>query len=234
MAGFRPTVDNPAMIQRHDDKREQLRNSLQAADITATAASKAIGKKADFVRDYLTGRKEDMAASAWADLAKLLKNADLAVSEQSSEPLGIKLAPVRGETAAGRWLEFGADDHENYDPVPCVPTRYGSVEQFAFRVFGPSMTERQIYDGDYVICVPYWIARETPQTGDIVVVERRRGQLMERTCKELAVERDRFLLWSRTDDPRYASPIVVDRGDGEKDDEHVEVIGLVVGRYSPM
>lgn len=148
----------------------------------------------------------------------------------------IATVPVRGETAAGRWLEFDAMEHERFPPIPAVPTKFKNAEQFAFRVSGPSMDKLRILDGDYVICVEYWIARAAIEPGDIVVVERHRGHVMERTCKQVEVKPNKFELWPRSNDPRFQTPIVIDRTDAmeESDGSRVEIVGLVVGRYSPL
>lgn len=149
----------------------------------------------------------------------------------------LKLAPVRGEVAAGRWIEaedIGQDDSAM--TIPYAAHSFGAnVEQFAYTVRGPSMNaaRRPILDGDQVICVPYWTARTRITNGDVVVVERTRGQLKERTCKEVVSARGGFDLWPRSTDPRHQEPLHVgSTGESERDDETVELVGLVVSVQS--
>lgn len=145
----------------------------------------------------------------------------------------VKHVPVRGETAGGLWVEYIVGD-DTYEHVPVVPTKYADLEQFAYRVRGNSMDKAKILDGDYVVCVPYFMARSQLQDGDIVVVERRRAGLYERTCKCLEVKPNgASALVSRSNDPRHAEPLFT-VGDGQADDIEIEIVGLVVGRYSPL
>lgn len=143
--------------------------------------------------------------------------------------------PVRGECAGGRWLEYELGDND-FETVPVVPTKYPQLEQFAFRVRGNSMDRAKIIDGDYVVCVPYFEARANLTHGDIVVVERRRGGLYERTCKRLEVRPDgSTALVSQSNDPKSADPLLELQANSHADDGvEIEVVGLVIGRYSPL
>lgn len=165
---------------------------------------------------------------------------DIVRNRTDPEPLAnltetVKHVAVRGECAGGRWLEYEIGD-DTYEAVPTVPTKYTSLEQFAFRVRGNSMDRSKILDGDYVICVTYFDARMAITDGDIVVVERRRAGLYERTCKIVRRRPDgQIALESNSHDPRLAEPLLEVRPNGEADDGvEIEIVGLVVGRYSPL
>lgn len=145
------------------------------------------------------------------------------------------LVPVRGNTACGLWAENGRFYDQEYPPIPAVPTSYKNVEQFAFRVIGMCMDKARILDGDYVVCVPFWIARASIVDGDIVVIERRQGQVIERTCKQVAIEGDKILFRPRSTDPAFLPVVLPDAN--EPTDENgavVEIVGLVIGRYAPI
>lgn len=141
--------------------------------------------------------------------------------------------PVRGEVSAGKWLEFDDFDAGQYDPIYMVAGRYPVSDQFAFKVSGTSMDKARIFDGDFVICVPYWTARSALTAGDLVVVERRRGPVFERTVKELVIQPKQYELWPRSTDPRFQQPIVIPKVDpmAEADGTVVEVVGLVIASY---
>lgn len=166
---------------------------------------------------------------AWLLYGKSSKNADLTQFESVTQ------IPVRGSVAAGRWLEFDDTEQDSGSPIYAVAGRFPMAEQFALKVSGPSMDKARIFDGDYVICVPYWIARAAPTPGDIVVVERRRGTMFERTLKELQMNEEWFELWPRSTDNRFQTPIRVKRNHDfvENDGTTVEIIGLVVASYVP-
>jgi len=122
------------------------------------------------------------------------------------------------------------------DVVPYIGGKWVGLEQFAYKVSGPSVDLLRIFDGDYVVCVPYFDARRRPTQDDVVVVERRRGQTIERTVKQLALTTTGCELWPRSSDQRFQSPIVVDRhGEStEADGTTVEIIGLVIFRGGAM
>lgn len=161
---------------------------------------------------------------------------DLLFSETAPQPFTkVKSIHVRGEVAANKWLEQYEFVDDELPPVPAVPGRFESIEQYSFRVTGPCMDLRRIFSGDFVICVNYFDARASLTDGDIVIVERRRGQLLERTCKELKTVDGGFELWPRSTNPNFQTPISVkSRLDPQEEDgTSVEVVALVIGRYSP-
>ncbi len=141
--------------------------------------------------------------------------------------------PVRGIVAAGLYMDDESDVTEEI-PIPYSPAA-ARAEQFAFRVSGTSMNKK-IPDGGYVLCIPYWQTREAVTHGDTVVVERRRAGLVERTCKEVNVTSTHYELWPRSTDPKWQTPIKIER-QGEFEDEdgtEIEIIGRVIGVYIPM
>lgn len=153
---------------------------------------------------------------------------------EGSTPLVVSAA-VRGTTAAGIWLAEDYVDATEYDPIPIVLARYPNLPQIAYKVMGPSMDLLRIFDGDYVITIDYWQARTSFQNADVVVVERRQGGKIERTCKQIAVHRDRIEFWPRSSHPAFQEPIVVPvNRDSPDDGVDVEVVGLVIGRHTPM
>lgn len=157
--------------------------------------------------------------------------------------------PVRvcGDIAAGVWREaspFGnlhdpeAELHaDKHPPVPYVlDPRYRRLTQFAVRVVGPSMN-REIPDGWFAVCVRYWDVRVGLQDGDLVVVERRRGGLVEGTMKWLRRRNGKWGLHPDSDDPRYQSPVLLtDNTSAEADspDIQIEIVGLVIWKCAPV
>jgi SOS-response transcriptional repressor LexA len=152
----------------------------------------------------------------------------------TAQPVTVGYAEVRGDVACGRWLEADNVYEGDYPAVPIVPTRHANLTQTAFLVVGPSMDRLKIDDGDYVVCVPFWEARRAFETGDVVVVERRNGALIERTCKQVELTPDAVLLWPRSTDARYQEPYRVPLAHREGDETEIEAVGLVVGLFRPM
>lgn len=159
----------------------------------------------------------------------------LSGSIELGAPRPVRQVAIRGETAAGVWFEPDAFVDEDQPLVPVVPGKYDGLEQFSFKVVGSSMDKVKIFNGSYVVCVPYFEARGGITDGDIVVVERRKGQLIERTCKEVKIIRGGYELWPRSTDPRYQDPLhVKHRNRDAADGEEIEVVGLVIGVFAPI
>jgi SOS-response transcriptional repressor LexA len=122
---------------------------------------------------------------------------------------------------------------DTYEPISAVETKFNG-DQFAFKVTGNSMDQRRMQTGDYVICVPYWLNIRQPNNGDVVVVDRRRGDIHERTVKEIVVSGEAVEFWPRSSDPRH-KPIVVNPTTWKAEDgDEVEIVGLVISISIPL
>ena len=109
--------------------------------------------------------------------------------------------------------------------------RDAALEQRAYRVVGTSMNKARLFDGDYVITVPYFMARAGVAHKDLVVVERRRSGAVERTVKEVEIAGKSCLLCPRSDDPRFQDPFPCEGP--HADGTEIEIIGLVIGSFTP-
>lgn len=145
----------------------------------------------------------------------------------------VTLVPVHGKVAAGLWMLH--DDAYDEIDIPAIP-RADGLDQFAYQVSGNSMDKLGILHGWFVVCVPYWKSREALTQDDIVVVERRNGQLVERTCKQIVLTPTHYELWPRSTDARWQDPIRIarDQPDADTDGVEIEVIGRVVWKCSPV
>lgn len=220
-----------------DNWRDRLHAALKAKGLNMKSASLGADLNPTAVQQIVKGK--DPQASTLQKLASthelsldeiLLNRAGSSAQPQAAE---VRLARVAGTVAAGLWFSADAPPQVEAEPVPYVPCRYPDLEQRAYKVSGPSMNRRRIDDGDFVIAVPYWQARVGFQDADIVVVQRHRdGDLVELTVKEVAVRPTEIHLVPRSTDPLYQDPIVIPRDPNEDGYDSVEIVGLVVGRYS--
>lgn len=220
------------------DIQDRLKQARERAGYqSATDAARAFGWNEFTYRAHEAGIRgiKTGVADRYARAFKV-KTAWLLTGDQNAGPVTeatqpvlveTPLIPFRGVAAAGVWMEH--DDLAQEAPtLPSLPGYPPSI-QFAVRVAGPSMDRKGINHGDYLLCVNYFDARGELTSGDVVIVERRRGGTVERTCKELVVLNGRFELWPRSSDPRFQDPIVVPdrRSPIAEDGTEVEVIGLV-------
>jgi SOS-response transcriptional repressor LexA len=221
--------------------RKRLEQLIDESGLDMKAVSIKAGLNASYVRDALRrgrgGKIENLqkiAAALGVSFNYLLTGRDIPDQKNVVPVQGsVQPVPVRGQTAAGRWMEFD-ETSLTYADIPAVKTELGG-QQFAFQVVGPSMDKRRIHDGDYVICVSFWGHVREPRTGDIVVVERKRGPTFERTVKELVVKPGQIELWPRSTDPRFQAPLVVSADEWtESDGTVVEMVGLVVAIHVPV
>ena len=229
-------------IAAMNDMANRLKEArVKAGYESAASACDAFGwKKSTYYGHENGNQKVSRDAAAKYSRAFKIDAAWLLYGKSSNTGLtqqfeSVAQIPVRGSTAAGKWLEFDDTEQDALAPIYAVAGRFPMEEQFAFKVSGPSMDKARIFDGDYVICVPYWIARAAPTPGDLVVVERKRGTMFERTLKELQMNENEFELWPRSTDARFQTPIRVKRNHDliENDGTTVEIVGLVVASYVP-
>jgi transcriptional regulator with XRE-family HTH domain len=228
--------------------RSLMKSARKAKRISQEELAEAVGLSTSQISRFERGTREPRAE----DVRKIAEVLGLSIASlmEGSPPLvgGVaktgspRSVPVLGEAATGRWMEHEGTPEQTNDLVPAIPGRFGSFEQFAYAVIGPSMESAKIHHGDYVICVPYASVREAPSHGDIVVIERRNGDLIEQSCRQLEINGGRIEFWSRTTDKRFQNPVRIQKLDGvanvtelpSEDGTKVNVVGLVIGRYSPI
>ncbi|WP_096033606.1 helix-turn-helix domain-containing protein [Caulobacter vibrioides] len=139
---------------------------------------------------------------------------------------------IRDRVQAGAFLV--ADDLSQVEPRPYPAVRdarYPAAEQWLSQVVGDSVNLLGIVDGDLVHCVSAIDIGYTPRTGDIVEVERLRfaGRMRELTVKQVEVTADGVILWPRSTNELYRTPISLTEGLEEGEDAEVRIRGLVVG-----
>lgn len=139
------------------------------------------------------------------------------------------VVPIFGAAAANTWRPIDNwEELADETQVPADP-EYLQFKQFALRIEGTSMNK--IYQpGQYAVCVDAVDMGLVPRRGDVIAVERRRGQGGEKeiTIKVYGEIDGKPALIPCSTDPRYQEPLQLDGGATETDIE-IEVIGLAVG-----
>lgn len=218
-----------------DILRERLRLAIKAAHSSAYQAAVSIGKPKDFVRDFLSGRKNSIGAVEVAALERVLGlsqgeltaqdgpgvmaasphlgDADMAY--ENGPPNGLL---IKGSVAAGAWFEI--DPHlssGDLEFAPVVPSpEYPAQAQYALRVKGDSINKIAL-EGDLLRCLDLGITGLEPRDGDLVIVEQSRddGLLREVTAKRVTRVNGHIHLEPESTNPRW-QPIIYDpaRDDG--------------------
>lgn len=199
--------------------------------MTTADLARASGLPYDSVNKYVRGDVENPRGKAMAKLA-----AAVGVTENwlrfGDEPpaASAEAVQIRGEVAAGNWLE--PDELDEPRPSLSVPvdTRYPASAQQAWVVRGRSI-ERTAKDGEVILAVG--LDHIEPRDGDLVIAERARGQrgLVERTAKRLRIYRDRFELWPEYADEALNVPIALG---ASNDDVEVAILAVAISIIKPI
>ncbi|MBK6800336.1 MAG: hypothetical protein IPG83_02295 [Novosphingobium sp.] len=135
---------------------------------------------------------------------------------------------VSGAVAAGVWKEQTEwPASERYD-VRFGQSQYSKEHRFAVRMEGLSMN-RTILPGSDLECLYVRFSPIPPKPGDLVVVERKAHDLVELTCKRLAMIGDEYALVAESTEPEFQEPIIIGRPDSHDfTDNEVRVVGIVL------
>lgn len=141
------------------------------------------------------------------------------------------MVPVRGQVAAGVWTEEETDPLDDKRVPVSFDPRWPSDGQYCLELVGDSLD--QLYpEGAFVHVVVRDAYTRFVRPGDLVVLARRRGDLVERTVKELALNRGGELVaQARSSNPRFREPI--DLTAGLQNGDTVEIEAIVIGAYLP-
>lgn len=146
-----------------------------------------------------------------------------------SDPVGKDTLWVQGSVAAGVWLEQITWPKDDWYQIEVGPPPRAGVERFALRMDGFSM-DKTIPPGSNLEAVRVAFGDVDPQAGDLVIVERRRHDLVEMTCKRLVQNGDNWELHCESTRAEFRDmvlPIGRPDVDSHTDDE-IRVVGIVV------
>lgn len=224
----------------NQSKRELLRRldeGLKKTKLSDHAASLKAGLGKDAIRDLRRKGKTMPTIETVAALAEALEMEPeyLAFNRRSGSRPSAGALPIKGEVAAGLWLEIdGVDEPEFEDlAVPFHPN-FPQDAQYGLIVRGTSIN-RVAQPGDVLQCLDQGIAGIEITDDDLVIVERRRAQAGQ---KEVTAKRFRrrgkvIELAPDSTDKRWAEPIVLDPVKAH-DGEEIAIIAVVIGIYKPL
>lgn len=135
---------------------------------------------------------------------------------------------VSGAVAAGVWrAQTEWPDAERYS-VNFGNSKYPVSERFAVRMDGLSMN-RTILPGSDLECLHVKFSPIPPKPGDLVIVERHAHDLVELTCKRLAMDGDEYVLLCESTEPEFQDPIRLGKPDPDVFvDNEIRVVGIVL------
>lgn len=214
------------------DLGRRIRDSRIAAGITSKAE---LARQMGVVRQAVTlweqGKSEPTADNLRQLSLKLDVGYDWLATGRNERPGIVSGLEVHGEVAAGVWHEIPENQDMEYERVPVAPDpRYPVDSQYALRVRGNSIN-RIAKDGTTVICVDIIAAGIEIVDKDLVVVERKRGSIVETTIKRVRKGKDGLELWPESDDPAHQEKLTLGRRRGGAE---VSIKSLVICTVNPV
>ncbi len=212
-----------------------LEELMRSRDISQTELGEAVGLSRDKINKVMKRRRR-LASDELLKIARFfdVKPPDAeggSGDENTTNARSLTYVSVVGEVAAGRWAIVSDSDFVSYDIPYAVEDRWppGAVEALVVR--GESIN-RLARDGDIAIMLKLDHAPRYYQSGDLVIVERQRFDLVETTVKRIrGSERTGWELWPESDSPTHQDAIPLATGG---DISSVRVVGFVLDFIRPV
>lgn len=237
-----PTVEShmpsaPHQPLRHD-WRKVLARLMEEHGLSKRALSMRAGLNETAVSEWLRqtpgSKPSEPSFQSLASVAQVLRvsldvftigAASLPASSRPLTEAHIGRAPVVGCIEAGAWRETMIHEAKPDVFVPLVPRpEFRDLPQVAWEVAGAS-ADRVARPGEYMIGVSFTDLGRAPRHGDYVVIDRRYGELHERTARRIVEPAGEggMLLMAESDDVRFAAPVTAG--------PDIAITHLVIGVY---
>lgn len=188
------------------------KKALQTSGVKPAEISRRTGITADVLSKVLKNRRK-LSFEEAVQIADAL-GIDPPAGRATSSPQVVTIQVV-GEVAAGVWHEPAYDDFVPYSFPYTSDGRWPPEALEALVIRGESVN-RRAKDGAKVVTLALEAAPRGPRDGDWVIAERRRGDLIETTVKQMRRRTDgKFELWPDSDDPRFQEPLQLGEHSGE-------------------
>ena len=210
---------------------DRLRKSMAAKGISGADLARKIGVTRQAIYQWLAGTSEPTQENLRNLAINLDVEQDWLATGRKGKP-GVTLAlELHGEVAGGSWHEITENQNMDLERVPVAPDpRYPTDAQYALKVRGSSIN-RIARDGSILVCVDIMAAGIEIRDRDLVVVERRRGSLVETTVKRVRKAKGALELWPESDDPAHQERLTLAH---RKGDAEVSIKALVIWAANPI
>ena len=196
---------------------DRIRERMEAMGTNPTALARQIGRDKDFVRQLLSGRKRTISSDAVAELARVFgcETSDLLGTTGAGALLGAGEVMLDGTIEAETWRRR-QDDPLLGNTMPMAIFADRQIEGLRFFVFHGPANEGGICDGALITVVSDGRAL---RGGQLVVVERRRDELVERSVRRVVANATMHL--APLEGAKSSEPIVAG-------DNGATVVGTVI------
>ncbi len=214
---------------------KELGRRIKDSRLSAGLSKAEVGRRMRLTRQAVTMWEGGKAEPTADNLRKLSVILDVGYdwlatgrSEQPGVVLGLEL---HGEVAGGVWIELPENQDMELERVPVAPdSRYPVDAQYALRVRGNSVN-KTARDGSIVVCVDIMAAGIEIRDKDLVVVERKRGSIVETTIKRVKKGNGGLELWPESDDPAHQEKLTLGHRRGAAE---VSIKALVIWTVNPV
>lgn len=230
-------VYDPGMTTPLAVKIRMLRKSRQLTQAEFADALGVETTQATVSRWEKGSVPEGMSIAALAKFAGMSVDQFLGDTSLGQPPASQALTPIYtikviGAVSAGIWRERAQwPDDEIYE-IEVGPSPYPGINRFGLVVEGFSMDK--LFPPETVLdClrIPFNGSGLKPKPGDLVIVERRKGDLCETTCKRLAVDdAGDYVLLAESTKPEFQEPMHIGRPDQTHFDDSEAVVIAIVNR----
>lgn len=195
------------------DITKRLKDAIDKSGRSDRDISLSAGMSADAVRGVF--RNKSPTVETVRKIANALEVTPewlaFGVGETSLHEHREEYVPIRGEVAAGLWIDASENhwsDELDVAPIAFTP-EWPKEAQFGLRVRGTSINRRAA-EGDILRCLDLALTGIEPMAGDLVIVQRERVDgLHEVTAKIIRREGKVIYLDPDSSDERH-KPIVLD------------------------
>jgi phage repressor protein C with HTH and peptisase S24 domain len=219
------------------DYREWLRAGLKKPGKRIQELADRLGKHRSFVDKILSGDRKRLSTEELRTIAEYIEEdmpmngTGLGKTSSVVEASTLKMAPVEiegvVEAGAFREAEMLAQSSGRLIEAP-KDTKYPFATQRAFEVHGDSMNEL-IADGAIVFGVDFVRSGAALANGNLVVVERTRDGLIERSLKEVRILQDQIEFRPRSTNPIHESFRVPRHWAGDHFAPNYKILAIIRG-----
>lgn len=216
-----------------DTVRKRLFALSEEQDKSLAELSRAVGKNAAYLQQFIKKKSPKVLPELVRhELARILNvpESELGGSNVTHIATQYKTAriPVIGEVRAGAWLEIDSTYAERDEELAIsVPTDANLNGRYGLVVVGDSMN-KACAPGSIVDVLNIAESGQEPKDGDIVVVERHNGSLVEVTLKRFKLDKDGTVTLNPESTNPSHLPIPINGSESEYD---IFLKAIAIGKY---
>lgn len=193
---------------------QRLRKAMADKSVKGADLARSLKVQRQAVYNWLAGRADPTQDNLRELAVNLDVEQDWLATGRKAKPGVVSGLELHGDAAGGVWMEIPENQDREFPRVPVAPDPdYPADCQYALKVRGTSVNQH-VPDGGIIVCVDIAHSGISPRDRDLVVVERRRGGMVETTVKQLRKGAGGPELWPVSTDPEHQEKLTIGRAKG--------------------